>query len=126
MSFHFKQALEYLQTPDGKVEDFLRSTINAIKNNHINLYTDIDEFHFILCEYLAEDRTWFYEVMVQYPDKKRDGNLEILYSCRLLSLGNALPLINGIENQLKSEGFNCEPVYLSKINYKKYFIARLR
>ena len=108
----------------------MQNYINAIKNNHINLYTDIDEFHFILCEYLAEDRTWFYEVMVQYPDKKRHGNLETLYSCRLLTLGNALPLIAGIESQLISEGFNCERVNLRKIypklsNYKKYFIARL-
>jgi len=106
MNFHFKQALEYLKTPEGKAESILRGVIDSLKSICVN---QIVSFHFFSYSTEVERINTPYITTICFSYKNTIDMLFQTYRSIPVDTEEANIILKIIETHLTEEGYNCVP-----------------
>jgi len=127
MNFNFKQALEeirFLQTPEGKAEEFLRLTINTIKPSiDVNC---IEKLCFEIYGEGNEKHPFCYKLYAYYyySNGNTPRSSKICCSKPFYDRDEVLLVYDTIKNKLKEEGFEPQetPFPFGKTEY--YYLIK--
>ena len=106
MNFHFKQALEYLKTPEGKAESILRGIVDSLKSRCIN---EITSFHFFPYSTEIEriNTPSITTVCFSYTNNK--GIRYQTFRSKTFDIDESNTILKIIEKHLTEEGYECIP-----------------
>ena len=106
MNFHFKQAFDYLKTPEGKAEWVLRKVIDTLNPNCIN---EIVCFRFFTYSTVMETINTPDSTTVCFSCKNTRDVWYQTFRSKTLNMEEAISILKIIEKHLTEEGYKCIP-----------------